>query len=452
MAGLAVAALGLVVASRGGGDDDTAASLPKLPVGAGSEVQADEDARMASTSIGFAPAGRYVPGEGLPSLGGSAPAYKLTADVTEASVRRLAEAFGITGEPTDDGAGYWTVDGDEMTLSVNGPDGSWSVFRRDLLELPPDEPGVDGVTHPTVVVDPELLCPDNAVEAPGPPQVAEDTTPPEPCGTPLPLPDEPTVDAAPTTIPVPVEPTAPIRPESLPSQDEAKRIALDLLAATGADVDGAEVRVEDAVTEWYVSIEPRVDGLRAAGLGMYVGIGDKGRITTASGSVATPVKLGDYPLLDTRAALERLNESRVYFGGPVPETTVPGEVSILPVPEPGPAEEPPDVPVTDAEIVLISEFTNDVDDMTTYLVPAYRFTADDGSAPEVNAVVDALLEQPDPTSSEPPVTPTVAEPGTEPDPGSGGGSDSHPGSPGDDPAGSVEPAPPPTPLTTVPDD
>jgi hypothetical protein len=231
----------------------------------------------------------------------------------------------------------------------------------------------------------------------------------------------------------------------LPSEDEATDVARDLLAATGADVDEATVTADNLVSMWSITVEPQVDGRAAPGLAMYVGVGPDGRIESANGLLTRPDELGDYPLIDTRAAVTRLNEGWG-FGGPMgggvavddaaaaaesaprvahdeadaiaggaaPDTgRAPGggpDVSILPVPadpavpapptdpgdvpvaEPQPAPAPTEVEVTDAEVVLV--MVPSWDDHGTYLVPGYRFTAADDSQPTVPAVSDDVLEPP----------------------------------------------------------
>jgi hypothetical protein len=123
--------------------------------------------------------------------------------------------------------------------------------------------------------------------------------------------------------PQPVEPApqppTPTPPADLPAKDEARKIALDLLAATGMDVDGAKVTVDGPYDAWYVTVEPVLDGVPVAGWVASAGVGSKGVITSASGTLAAPERLGDYPLLDTRAAIARFNElQRSFDGGPVP--------------------------------------------------------------------------------------------------------------------------------------
>src|SRR3546814_9929852 len=94
---------------------------------------------------------------------------------------------------------------------------------------------------------------------------------------------------------------------SLPSKEDAEQIALDLLAATGLEVDGAKVSVEGPYDAWYVIVEPMLEGLPVAGWTSSVGVGPEGKVLHASGTLASAERLGDYPLITTTAAIERLN-------------------------------------------------------------------------------------------------------------------------------------------------
>ena len=480
-AGLAVVALGLVLVAGGGGDDDagdSAGNLPTLPIGSdGGGAGESADTRSASAQdMSILPASTYVPGEGLPALGGNAPAYRLDAQPTRDDVARLADALGIEGEPTElDGS--WHVEDDEQALDVYGREGSWSTysmsgaFGRDpgagpAIDLPAEidadaradagaDPGAGSSGQPgSAPADGSSSSSSANVSAsaeagdtptsPAAPDVAVAPPPDQLCPTYVPG-DDPGDDEvaardeiAPCDDPLPIEPyEPPVRPANLPSEDEARTIALDLLTEAGADVDGAKVTVDDGITEWFVSVEPRLGDLPAPGLTMYVGVGDEGVVTSASGLLVEPEKLGDYPLLDTTEALERLNEQRVYLGPavdpavtplPADETTVEGQsapardpgddLPVLPEPETAPmtvpVEAPPDVAVTDAEIVLLTEFA--WDGSGSYLVPGYRFTADDDTGPTVTAVEEDLIEPP--PSPEPLPQPLPADPGdpTEPVP------------------------------------
>jgi hypothetical protein len=294
-------------------------------------------------------------------------------------------------------------------------------------ECPPDQP----CTEPGVSCSPDGVCTAPAECPPGSDCVAPDPMPPE-CA--------PDVDCTP---PVPVEPPP---PTDLPSEEQARAIALDLLAATGMDLDGAKVTVDGPYDAWYVTVEPVLDGLPVSGTAASVSVGPRGIVTTASGSLATPERLGDYALLDTGAAIDRLNEQQGWFGyapmgraevsggddpagtasagsgsctvqtdgqevcetTAVSEEAVPPPVTcldpvppvgdegptdaVLPAPacvEPYPDPEPVEVVLTGAERVLL--LVPSVDGSGTYLVPGYRLSADDGSVVEVVAVVDDSL-------------------------------------------------------------
>jgi hypothetical protein len=341
----------------------------------------------------------------------------------------------------------------------------------DAPDVATDAPRCEPPVCPEIALGPDgpAIPPDNScVPPPCPGDPTSDTrcvpTTTLPPGDPGPVEPRPTPDPTvpPTTVPPPAD---------LPSEDEAREAALDLLAATGADVDGAEVTAENLVSMWSITAEPQVDGRPAPGLAMYVGIGDDGRIESASGGLATPDELGDYPLIDTRDALTRLNEGWGFAGvaasssgvavdlpaevpadaaaeegdgiagsvppetasapggGPVmtieppggPDTPVSNEPAVDPAPTVEPVEpvEPTEVEVTDAEIVLVNVAS--WDGSGTYLVPGYRFTAADGSQPTVPAVTDDVLEPPA-GEPEPAPVPPVAGEATEPgDPGSAGG-------------------------------
>jgi hypothetical protein len=509
---LVAGAVGLVVANGGGGGDSAAPTLP-LSVGSSGEAGGAGDARASVMAADLLPVSTYVPGDGLPDGGGSEPAYRLPTSVDEGAVREIAAALGIDAAPTEqDGA--WHATGGDMGLDVYGPAGSWSAYRN-VAEPASTEPapagaGAEAGTTPTTFA-PDTPVSDDAAAASGTASggqcierdgMAECTLegqaePEEPC------PDDPRA-LCPAPRPF-APPQPPERPADLPSEDEARRIALDLLGAAGTDVEGADVQVTDATIQWTVTVEPRVGGLPAPGLAAYVAVGAGGRVDSASGYVGPPEELGDYDLIDTRAALERLNDGSWGYrtmgnaavdsavaetetngagpsagvAGPVaplspeasagasgggssgdgataapaeeppvsapttgttpstasdggqgiaPGEPAPGGPTPAPLPAPAPESEPVEVPVTDAEVVLVS--IPSWDDTGTYLVPGYRFTADDGSDPMVPAVSDDVLEPP---------------PGEGEDPGG-------PGPGGGEPVPlpqPVDPAPPAIPETTI---
>ena len=93
---------------------------------------------------------------------------------------------------------------------------------------------------------------------------------------------------------------------------------------------------------WQVSVEPRLEGL-ATNLATSVSIGPDGTVEMASGQVGDPERVGTYPLLDTRSAIDRANAAL-----PVPASSddtprlrrrrrrVRPRATLAPVPAPGP--------------------------------------------------------------------------------------------------------------------
>jgi hypothetical protein len=398
----------------------------------------------------------YVAGDELPALGGEAPAYRLRPTVDEASVRTLAAALGLDGEVVHDGD-LWHVTDGERTLEVHGPTGSWwfSAMGGGVATSSGSASGGGSASSSAGCEGgPAVDCAvDLPAESPATTVGPNEGCTPEECGAAA----DPAVECwatpCPTTVVEPCppgadcvipEPTIPEPPADLPSRDEAQRIALDLLRATGADVDAAELSVDGPYEAWYVDVRYAVDGVTASGWGSMVAVGPKGAVTSASGLLAEVERVGDYPLLDTRAAIDRLNAQQgdVFEGGPTPASgsgrTEPGvavpeplvtdapvapdapittivcadtggssepgaapgekpaiaECPPLPMPtepvEPLPAPEPMEVVLTTAEpaLVLLSASDGSSD---LYLVPGYRFGNADGTQVEAAAVADEAL-------------------------------------------------------------
>lgn len=503
LAAVAVAAGALTVVSAGD-DDSPPARLPVALGASGMEATGAADAMLRAVT--------YVPGDDLPALGGTAAAYRLSGAVDEAAVVRLARALGLDGAPSRDGStwrvatqdgghlevteGYgamwwYSATGGGVTSGSSGPGGV------DACAESSDDVVVDCAVRPTttVVVDPTCADEAGATECttgtcgdtgpcPGPMEpecppnascaitcvTAEPGTscaePPPVCGEGGPAddtgcfpPDCAVSSDGTTSCPEPT-PAA-----DLPTEDEARQIALDLLASAGMGTDDAIVRADGPYEAWYISVEPRVAGL-PSGLYASVSVGPNGEVRDASGFLGDIEKVGDYPLLDTRAAIERANQQQVmpmmaatddlapapgepgtrssYGGGapdsgaavdPVctdedlaadrcgdqlvdpPATTVPCkvqpdgreicEVPTPPVPEPAPVPEPEpfEVVLVDVEPALALLGAND-GSTDAYLLPAYRFTAEDGSTVDLPAVADeALAPTPEPPATDPPITP-----------------------------------------------
>lgn len=113
----------------------------------------------------------------------------------------------------------------------------------------------------------------------------------------------------PAPVPYPV-PERPARPADLPSQADAERIARETFTRMGVALDG--FAMEDGWLTWEARIEPRFDGMPVLGLGWWLGVGSGGRIVHANGFLATPERIGDYPLVGVETGLRRLNEG---YGG-----------------------------------------------------------------------------------------------------------------------------------------
>lgn len=310
------------VAINAGGDD----ARPALPVSLGGGGFA-ESAAADSSMLAWV---SYVAGDGLPALGGEAAAYRLDGAVTEADVRDLASALGLDAPVQRSGVG-WSVVDDQGTLEVTEAlGGQWHHYSS----AGTGDAGVSqgGGSSGSVGCDPvgeDVSCTattfvttDDVVEGTtggddvdecaandGPAECITGECPPDgPCA----VEDDPgctpeecgLVDPVPLPEPRPSVPPAP--PVDLPSEGDARQTALDLLARTGLAVDGAIVTVDGPYDAWYVTVEPRVDGL-ASGLLASVSVGPDGAILSANGFLATPERLGDYPILDTRGAIDRAN-------------------------------------------------------------------------------------------------------------------------------------------------
>ena len=88
------------------------------------------------------------------------------------------------------------------------------------------------------------------------------------------------------------------RAPDLPSEEEARQIALDVVVASGANVDGARVTADHGYS-WFVTVEPVLDGIPSGQLA-YVEVGSGGEVVSGNGSIGQPEALGEYPLVDTR--------------------------------------------------------------------------------------------------------------------------------------------------------
>ena len=222
---------------------------------------------------------RYVAGDDLPALGGDGPVFELAA-ADQAEVESLARALGLEAPVEREGDGFQVNDGDAQ-LSVYG--NSWTYSSTAF--------GGSGSSGSTGVAtaEPGVRC---AVQEDGT-EICEDVA----------VPAEP------------VEPVEPERPADLPTEDEAKDIALALLAEAGFDTDGADVRADDLITLWSVSVESPVEGQTAVGMGAYLSIGSGGAVIDGGGLIgvdregrrlpADRHRGGDRPVERERSVLRR---------------------------------------------------------------------------------------------------------------------------------------------------
>ena len=360
-----LAALGVVI-SRGG---STSHSPARLPILAGGSAETATPGG-ASADVAVSPSGLVVfkAGPQMPKLDGSARAYKINRDGADEQLRRLTDILSVQDK----------VSSDHSAMMVGGLDGgSWSFNRQ-----------TDGAVTSSGTA---VACPANA-----------DCPPPD------------------TTIPQ--------HPADLPSQDEAQKIAFELLNQAGIDTHDVKVTVDDYVTLWSVRIDPVVDGVTTEGFGTTVAVGPKGVIEYANGVLGRPEAADEYPLIGTDAAIDRLNKGEGFIGprpmtaaqgvsgggasfgtsGSEPGSIAPGEPAPLSpcdgtgapttLPcvdvtiETSPPAPPQEITLVDAEQILL--FAPSFDGTPSWLVPGYRFRIDVAALRSVLAIDDSFLTPP----------------------------------------------------------
>jgi len=198
----------------------------------------------------------------LPSLPDRARAWRLGDTTDPDRVAALAAALGLAGRPSQEPTG-WTVRDGRRDLAVTRSAGVPWTYGTGILDACGTRAG-GGPYRP--VPGTQCLYPDAAA-------------------------------------------TSPSRPEGLPSPAEAERVARDLAARAGLDLDGARVRVVDSWATRTVTIDPAVDGTPTSGLAWTVAVGAKGTVRYASGWLATPEPADTYPLIGVQAGFERLQKT-----------------------------------------------------------------------------------------------------------------------------------------------
>lgn len=299
-AGLVAAALALVLVVRTTAGPD----LPVLALGdlgpglrgggpeAASAMAADgrEPAILPWFPVRYA----FVLADGLTAPADRGPAWRLEppADLA-AEAARLAAVLGLPAPaPSEwDPASLFVQDGANGATLWVGASGDWSYSGA----YAPVDPGC-------VVVEPRVVEPADGDDAGS---AAGDAATSEPSG-----PDCP-------------EPTP---PAAVPDAERARVLAQELLARTGMP----DVRITDVYADaWgaWVGGTVVVDGAPGdVGPWVGVGFGGDGEVLGANGTLARPVRLGEYPLVGLDDALDRLTE---WFGGdaatpmPMPEEVEP---------------------------------------------------------------------------------------------------------------------------------
>jgi hypothetical protein len=292
----AVGVTAIAVVAGSSGDDD----LPLLAYGAAGTDQsaaAGESRSMATADMALYPyKTEYRMAPPLAKPAESAPAYRLN-EATKADAQRLAAAFGLGDVAEQDQA--WTAGNDAGHLQVDRRGNWW--FGPDKGDTGvASSPATGSVTRSATAV----AADDAAIGecAPCPPDAI--------C----------TMECKPPTRPI-----EPVRPQGMPTPAEAESLARDIWDKAGIEVGKAKVDVQDGYSTFFVHFVPLVDGQQASGLEQSISIGPNKEIQYASGSVVRLDKLGDYPLVDTADAVDRLNNPPAYDTGGREPAPMPAE-------------------------------------------------------------------------------------------------------------------------------
>ncbi len=339
----------------------------------------------------------YVIDGEIADPGATGLAWALPGDTVPdlARVAEIARALGVEGDvrelPADQGGG-WMVGAEDYstaTLSVSA-DGLLSWWYN---------PAPQPVANTAMA---ECVYPVDDVQPAAVPETSPETT---------------------VALPECEEPQP---PANVPDDATARALADRLFAQLGYDTTGLEYDVY--ADEWGASVTAYVllDGQRSP-LTLSAGFGAEGEVTWASGSLATPVRAGDYPLVGLDAGLARLNDETGrwsgYWAGPAlmarsevaasdaDVSEVPPQVGdMVPidspvcdpaadcVPETYAAPEPITVHLTGVTLGLTMVWAQDG---TIWLLPAYTFSGADGGQYTVVAVDDAFVDLPDPIETMP---------------------------------------------------
>jgi hypothetical protein len=221
----------------------------------------------------------YRVGGTLSPLAARATVYRAGATTTSARVARLAEALGLAGPVREDASG-WSVAGADRSLQVQRAGGlPWTLSAS----------GGGSASSGCAVASPGSAS-SPGVSLPSPP-----ASPPPGC-------------PAATSVP------------GLPAQADAERRVRDVLTRAGFDLTGAAASATGGTDSWYVSFTPAIAGLPVLGAQWSVTVGAHGSVLSASGRLAAPAAVGDYPLAGVAAGVHRLEQGGkwIVYSGPVP--------------------------------------------------------------------------------------------------------------------------------------
>jgi len=419
----AIVAAGLMITACGDPKSaGNATELPKIRVAGGAAAPASrsaaaEGAAMPADGKMMAAFSIYKFQGAWPNLPKAATGYRMeTKSIDEARVRQLAAAFGVGGEPNKlpaDQGGGWQVganDGTGPSLWVSGTGiGDWSYNSASTASAG---------CAPSGVVTPTTVDGANSNSSAG--STGSAVADPAVIAEPAPDASLPPVDA-------PIC-DAPRYPDTATLVAHTNKLLATLkMGDWQLDTSGAS----------YGSIvgTQSLGGVRSP-MQFNVTFSPEGQITWASGSLATPVAAGEYPLLSAEQALARFNErSRAMFRdvqplGPADEvigTEVTPAVGVAATPiDEGPAA--PDMTIGIAPMPPIEAVEVAVDTVTmgltmlwdvdgvVWVVPAYEFSNADGITMSIEALPDEYLEQPPVETTMPPETSVSNPPAAEPVP------------------------------------
>jgi hypothetical protein len=351
---VALVAGGLLAAR--GGRDRSPAVLPALDLGAAGPATAGADGAGAAIEPAPAPGGpepgraagtgavpgpwprvTYRLGGPLPNLPEEGRAWRLGDSADAGRVAALAAALGLGGQPREEANGWVLRDGRRALVVHKLAGVPWTYGAGILSPCPlrtgggPYRPGAGAA----------CLDPDAPVVSP------------------------------------PVAPARPFPPRDLPSPAEAERVARDVAARAGLDLDGAGIRVTRGFASRTVTITPAVGGQPTAGFAWRIDVGAKGVVQHAAGWLATPAPADTYPLIGVEQGFEQLKKSGAF--GPIARAEAPA-VELDPCPAGGkvPCTSLPArvATVTGARLGLLlapAVATEDRPAKVAYLLPAYLF-------------------------------------------------------------------------------